>query len=99
MHHFLFLPYTADGRWKGCGDHLLHTWALFVREGYITSPNSIENPNVPLYEELTFTYIRGSRKTWERVGRGWWVAHNPKENGLTPETIFTDGRPTYLIQD
>jgi hypothetical protein len=22
MHHFLFLPYTSDGRWKGCGDHL-----------------------------------------------------------------------------
>ena len=22
VHHFLFLPYTAEGRWKGCGDHV-----------------------------------------------------------------------------
>lgn len=21
MHKFLFLPYTSEGRWKGCGDH------------------------------------------------------------------------------
>lgn len=22
MHYFLFLPYTAEGRRKGCGDHV-----------------------------------------------------------------------------
>jgi len=22
MHHFLFLPYTREARWKGYGDHL-----------------------------------------------------------------------------
>src|SRR6266404_8539163 len=22
MHHFLFLPYTSQGRWKGCRDHV-----------------------------------------------------------------------------
>jgi len=21
MHHFLFLPYTSELLWKGCGDH------------------------------------------------------------------------------
>ncbi|KAF9512518.1 hypothetical protein BS47DRAFT_1244696, partial [Hydnum rufescens UP504] len=27
MHHFLFLPYTIGGHWKGCGDHtyVLHS--------------------------------------------------------------------------
>ncbi|KAK0194719.1 hypothetical protein F5146DRAFT_978197 [Armillaria mellea] len=97
MHHFLFLPYTAESRWKGCGDHLLHTWALFVREGDITSAKSIENPTQPLCEELTSTYIEGGRKTWERIGRGWWVSHNPKEDEFTPETTFTDRRPTYQL--
>jgi len=28
MHHFLFLPYTASSRWKGCGDHLYVFYAF-----------------------------------------------------------------------
>lgn len=27
MHHFLFLLYTKEGRWKGCGDH---TYVFFI---------------------------------------------------------------------
>lgn len=75
----------------------LHTWALFVRGGDITSAKSIESPDKPLCEEITYTYIEGGLKTWEQVGRGWWVTHNPEEDDLTPETTFTDRRLAYLL--
>ncbi|KAJ7292645.1 hypothetical protein C8J57DRAFT_1549877, partial [Mycena rebaudengoi] len=89
MHHFVFLPYTSEGRWKGCGDHAVHCWAVFVREGYLVSGKSIEGPERPFSDELTTTYLLDSRSTVESVGRGWWVSHNPVEDHLVPETIFT----------
>ncbi|KIO24938.1 hypothetical protein M407DRAFT_8674 [Tulasnella calospora MUT 4182] len=97
MHHFLFLPYTREGRWKGCGDHLLHTWAVFVRDGDITSANADEDDAMPLADELVYTYITGGAKTYEEVGRGWWVSHNPVQDALTPETAFTNRRLTHQL--
>lgn len=75
----------------------LHCWAHFVREGDITAEESIEDPNMPLSDELVFTYIKGGAKTHERIGRGWWVSHDPVEDLLTPETNFTDRRLTYQL--
>ncbi|KAL7922620.1 hypothetical protein ACQKWADRAFT_312853 [Trichoderma austrokoningii] len=88
MHHFLFLGYTNEGRWKGCGDHALHCWAVFVREGDITSRNAEERGARPLGEELMTTYLRTGQSTTELVGRGWWISHNPVQDSLTPEIVF-----------
>jgi len=97
MHHFLFLPYTAEGRWKGCGYHALHCWAVLLRAGYITNENSDENLGVPLSKELTYTYIRGGKSTYEPVGRGMWLSYDPVEDEHTPESIFSDARLTYQL--
>lgn len=79
MHHFLTSctssPFDSqDAVLTFPRSAILHTWALFVHEGDITSANSIENPDKSLCEELTFTYIEGSHKTWECVGSRWWGA-------------------------
>ena len=98
MHHFLFLPSTADGCWKGCGDHLYVLSIWFQRWFWCcTCTNSIKNPDKSLCEEPTFTYIEGSCKTWEQVGHGWWVVHDPEEDDLMLETTFTDHHLTYLL--
>lgn len=68
----------------------LHCWAHFVREGDITSENSAEDPDKPLCDELTYTYLEGGANTYKPIGRGWWVSHNPVEDSLTPETTFSD---------
>ncbi|KAL1668905.1 hypothetical protein EV121DRAFT_266363 [Schizophyllum commune] len=97
MHHFLFLPYTIDGRWKGCGDHLIFTFAVFVNNGLLPSPDSIENPDVPLSIELTYTYLKDGRKTWCRMGRGWWLKYNLPNDPLAPDTSFSEGRVTWQL--
>ncbi|KAL4074253.1 hypothetical protein V8B97DRAFT_1914313 [Scleroderma yunnanense] len=97
MHHFLFLPYTLEGRWKGCGDHVLHCWAVFVHDGDITRADSEENPGTAFSEELTKTYIQGGASTYEQVGRGWWLLYNPVEDEYTPETVYSCARLTYHL--
>lgn len=95
MHHFLFLPYTAQGRWKGCGDHVLHCWAHFVREGDITTVQSIE-AGASLCDEIIYTYLTPNNRIVKHIGQGWWIFFN-KEDELTPETTFTDRRLTYQL--
>ncbi|ETW82201.1 hypothetical protein HETIRDRAFT_427309 [Heterobasidion irregulare TC 32-1] len=97
MHHFLFLPYTASGHWKGCGDHIIHTFAVFVDEGLLPTTDSNEHPTVPLSTELTYTYFAGGKNTWCRMGRGWWLKYNPPTDPLTPETSFSEGRLTWQL--
>ncbi|KAJ7803328.1 hypothetical protein B0H14DRAFT_2613430 [Mycena olivaceomarginata] len=97
MHHFFFLPFTDEYRWKGCGDHLIHTWAAFVRAGYITSPTSEEDPGKVLADELMYTYLPSGKSALVLVGRGWWVSHDPVQDEHTPEMMFSDARPTYKI--
>jgi hypothetical protein len=75
----------------------LHCWAHFVRQGDITSETSNEDPDTPLSVELTYTYLEPDRKTWARVGRGWWVSHNPMEDELTPEMMFINCLTTNLL--
>ncbi|KAK6341177.1 hypothetical protein TWF696_008264 [Orbilia brochopaga] len=98
MHHFAFLPYTDRGSWKGCGDHTLHCWAALVRAGIITSPDSVEDPQVSLADEMMITYLTGGTHTAEMVGRGWWFQHDPVEDELTPEAILSNARPTYQFR-
>lgn len=75
----------------------LHTWAVFVRDGDITSADAEDDDAMPLADELTYTYITGGRKTYEEVGRGWWVSHNPVQDEDTPETAFTNRRLTHQL--
>ena len=35
MHHYAFLPYTDEGRWKGCGD-FMYIIFLFASERILT---------------------------------------------------------------
>ncbi|KZT04198.1 uncharacterized protein LAESUDRAFT_751269 [Laetiporus sulphureus 93-53] len=95
MHHFLFLPYTSESRWKGCGDHILHCWAVFFRDGDITSEWSEENFGKTLSEELTQTYILGGASTYARIGRGWWLSHQPLEDIYAPESVFSTADPNF----
>ena len=110
MHHFLFLrvwrPYVCPLHsipktiltlitFPRFGS--LHCWVHFVREGDITSEDSIKDADMPLCNELVYTYIEGGAKTHERIGRGWWVSHNPLEDHLTPETAFADRCLTHQL--
>jgi len=98
MHHYVFLPYTIEGRWKGCGDFMLQYWAVLVRAGIITSDESEENPNGALSSGLTVTYAPGNFQTYEPVGRGWWLTWNPIEDELAPGTVYSNNRPTYMLE-
>lgn len=44
--------------------------------GIITNENSAEELDIPLSTAPTYTYLVDGRKTWEKIGRGWWVSHN-----------------------
>jgi hypothetical protein len=72
----------------------IHCWAVFVREGYLVSEWSIEEPGRPLSNEFTYTYLPDGRKTWERVGRGGGC-HNPVEDHLRGPCLPIVPRPTY----
>lgn len=49
-----------------------------------------------LSTELTTTYIEGA-STHELLGRGWWLRHNPVQDDLTPESVFSSARLTYQL--
>ncbi|KIO27443.1 hypothetical protein M407DRAFT_232693 [Tulasnella calospora MUT 4182] len=88
MHHFIFLLYTDENRFKGCGHHLLRVWAVYVKEGIITSANSVEDANTPLSDELTYTYIFSGGKTFARVGRGMFLLTPDEEDEHVPDEIW-----------
>ncbi|KAI6038756.1 hypothetical protein EDC04DRAFT_2569322 [Pisolithus marmoratus] len=88
MHHFLFLPYTSEGRWKGCGNFMLHFWVVLVCTKVITSNQSKENLNSDLSSDLTLTYLPDGSSTFEHIGRGWWLSWNPIQDNLTPEVVY-----------
>ncbi|KAG5649929.1 hypothetical protein H0H81_001442 [Sphagnurus paluster] len=79
MHHFLFLPYTSQWRWKGCGDHVLHCC-----KGVITTDQPIEDGAKPLSEEIVYTYrSREEKPIHERVGQ--------PTPSVAPRTSFPEG--------
>ncbi|KIO27453.1 hypothetical protein M407DRAFT_232698 [Tulasnella calospora MUT 4182] len=95
MHHFIFLLYTDEDRFKGCGHHLLRVWAVYVKEGIITSANSVEDANTPLSDELTYTYLGGGKKTFARVGRGRFLITPDEEDEHVPDEIWSRARPHH----
>lgn len=40
-----------------------HCWTVFVREGYLVSERSIEEPDRLVSDEFTFTYLMDGRST------------------------------------
>lgn len=97
MHHFLFLLYTKEDRYKGCGDHLINCWSVWVREGWITSANSHEAPDMPLHEEMTRTYLSDGSSTIACVGRGWWLHTNPTQDENNPIEMFSAAEPRHRL--
>ncbi|KAF7761891.1 hypothetical protein Agabi119p4_9883 [Agaricus bisporus var. burnettii] len=103
MHHFCFLPYIKRGEtqphWRGCRDHILHCWAMFVREGIITSEKSEERPSTPLWMELNVNYnpeeAHGAFTSSPMlIDRGWWVFQKPTQDDLhTPDDAFSKEKP------
>ena len=76
----------------------IQSFLQFVRAGLIPDPHSIENPTVSLANELTKTYNADRVSTYARIGGGWWLFYNvPDDNELTPDDIFSNGRPTWQI--
>lgn len=70
---------------------------MFVNIGLLTSEDSIEKPDSPLANELTYTYLSHEKKTHAHMGRGWWLMYNPPYNRLALESLFSEGRFTWQI--
>lgn len=70
---------------------------MFVREGWITSPNAIEEKRGSLSSEMTVTYLLDGRSTLASVGRGWWVSINPVQDEHTPEEMFSNAPPRHML--
>ena len=64
----------------------------------ITINQPIEAGTLPLCRDSLYcTYLMPIKKTFECIGQGWWVSHNPEENKLMLETTFTDHCLTYQL--
>ena len=103
MHHFLFLPYPVEGRWKGCGDHTYvlsiccgddidMTWQSPLL-GWLVGSDGANQSRSEIRADDFFL----PAKIHENIGRGWWVSYNPPEDDLIQETTFSDRRPMYLL--
>jgi hypothetical protein len=102
MHHFLFLAYTDEDRFKGCGHFILSSWVLYLNLGLITSENSVEDPNMTLSEELTNTYIKDEndvvKSTFARVGKGRFLFYDEGEpDKHAPEEIWSRATPKHQV--
>lgn len=80
----------------------IRTWAVYVKEGLITSANSKEDPNTPLSKELTFTYLKDDegtiKKTVAQVGRGkFLLTDEGEEDELVPDEIWSHATPKHQV--